>query len=237
MKMLKTDRRNLALAAIATAIAVTAIPFRALAHGDGRGISGPDLAGNALPIEVDRQVTSEELDRVRDHCSNELAKSFQEQIYGRNQDPNWELFTQGSDAASLTAGMLLKPSSRLMINYYAFKGDHFPKNEETLDLMPKDSSCLDSLKYCDSLIRLVADIAIGSPYVTYDSFNSDYVYGELGQELSHQTYARNIVIHNAQQQPKRFKNATTGIKTDIVLDQRPYVDCVVDGIQSGKFAK
>ncbi|MCM2322170.1 MAG: hypothetical protein NDJ90_02805 [Oligoflexia bacterium] len=235
---MKTMKSTLGLWLGTSTILLTALslPHSSWARGDGRGINGPDLSGQALPIEVDRQVPEWEMRRTQEACTQEAARALLVQIYGEK-----EIQHQESQAKLST---YLK-SNRFFATYegpsplYGNKSTFVDLSDSGLYVLPRRGTCnMYGDCYVNSIqLKRYPEAPLGLPELNYEVFNADYVYGDLGEEISHQTYVRNLRIENANLPPLTgFRNAKTNKEVAISIDLRPYVQCLVDGIQSGKYA-
>ncbi len=237
-------------AALLIALSLTATLPQSFAAGDGRGISGPDLSGSALPIEVDRQVTEAEAHEVVSKCGTEFAKTLLAQIYSSPAPKDY--FLKGNVRPSFEDEDETQVIDDVMTGYY-FRNPHSPfefgseyiqyfKLQVTyqfteLWVLPQSSAprTTDEANIYRHVVGLIAP-KIGIPTLKYKTFNSDFVYDDLGSEVSHKTYLKNLTLKNFNQKPIRFRNKKTGVETGVTLDLRPYAECLLDGIQSGEFA-
>ncbi|MCM2277101.1 MAG: hypothetical protein NDJ89_03410 [Oligoflexia bacterium] len=220
-----------------SAILLTALtlPHSSWARGDGRGINGPDLSGQALPIEVDRQVPDWEVRRTQEACAKETARVLLVQIYGEKEIESQEFWK---------AELLTYVTSSRFYAAYAKESDSnrilsfVDLTDTSLYVLPRGSTCYRAGCYTDSVqLKRHPEAPLAIPSLKYETFAADYVYGELGEEISHRIYVRNLRIENANQAPiTGFRNAKTNKEVAISIDLRPYVQCLVDGIQSGKYA-
>ncbi len=227
-------------AALTVAIALSAALPQAFA-GDGRGVSGPDLSGSALPIAVDRQVIESEIRHVSEKCNDELTKKLLKMVYG---EPD-------SEHPSITSEVTLNG-----VKAYYWEAIHGTETktfqyidltlsdlgETRLKVLPRfwvstiNDFSFPRSAFLDELVVLGSP-NLKMPSLQYETFTADYVYDELGSEVSHETYVRNLRLINSKQTPVRFRNLKTGVESRIVVDLRPYAECLVDGIQSGRFSK
>lgn len=220
-------------AALLIALSLTATLPQSFAAGDGRGISGPDLSGSALPIEVDRQVELDEIVQAAQQCGAEFATSLLRQIYRSSDPKGFELRTR----VILSTGISGEFRARVNIGLiYAqlFILEQRADRELRLFILPPDKA--PDLDYAMTLTELIGP-KTGIPTLDYETFDSDFVYDELGNELSHKTLVKNLKITNFKQAPVRFKNKVTGVEAAITVDLRPYSECLLDSIQTGQFAK
>lgn len=184
--------------------------------GNGAGVNGPDLSGDAMPITMDREIEVDKIREVEKTCQTQLLQQIWLTAYGEQLDLLDSLVKIHNGRYEMSAfkyvgmGEVAKAIYLDLVHLEVF----FPEHRSVFMVKQNDPNA-----------------ELGVPYIQYDIETVDRKYDEWGREQSSRDVVRNLRMHNSNPSIVKLTNSETQKPVGLTLDFRNYRDCLLNGIQ------
>ena len=210
-------------------------------HGNGGGVNGPDLKGDAVPLALDRKIDVSRVEAITRDCLEKTAKKMWKQVYGRDfgVKPNRSVkFEQNRSGFTISERHLRRPSQSygtLGLNPFDINGGRLIifRGNECGNV--ENPVCGQEPSFVGSTRLMRKDeFNFTFPYLAYETSVQDFQYDDFGDLISRRIIATNLRLINGTESdltPEKLYNEETKVEAKLKLDFREHRDCLLSGLQ------